>query len=125
MIESMSFNALDLSEQEIVSNRKKLPFMTDLNSIIKVFFFSFIVICITLWQMRYKTYLYSNTQELVFLYHVFIVFFVVAFVPIIKYLQSDIRNERLPKWYLKNILVGDYIHLLGILFACYASIPNF
>ncbi|HHF0525515.1 TPA: hypothetical protein ACTUT5_001165 [Legionella anisa] len=121
----MSFNALDLSEQEIVSNRKKLPFMTDLNSIIKVFFFSFIVICITLWQMRYKTYLYSNTQELVFLYHVFIVFFVVAFVPIIKYLQSDIRNERLPKWYLKNILVGDYIHLLGILFACYASIPNF
>lgn len=74
LIESMSFNALDLSEQEIVSNRKKLPFMTDLNSIIKVFFFSFIVICITLWQMRYKTYLYSNTQELVFLYHVFIVF---------------------------------------------------
>ncbi|MCE0724046.1 MULTISPECIES: hypothetical protein [Legionella] len=121
----MSFNALDLAEQKIVSNRKKLPFMTDLNSTIKVFFFSFIVICITPWQMRYKTYLYSNTQELVFLYHVFMLFFVVAFVPIIKCLQSNIRNERLPKWYLKNILIGDYIHLWGILLACYASIPNF
>lgn len=125
LIESMSFNALNASEREIVSKRKKLPFMTDLNSIFKVFSFSLIVICITPWRMRYKTYLYSNTQELIFLYHVFMFFFVVAFVPIIKYLQSDIRNERIPEWYLKNILVGDYIHLWGILFACYASIPNF
>ncbi|HHF7366427.1 TPA: hypothetical protein ACPSKY_001543 [Legionella bozemanae] len=124
MIESISFNALDLLEQGIVANRKKLPFMTDLNSAIKVFFFSFLVICMTPWQMRYKTYLYSNTQELMFLYHVFMVFFVVALVPIIKQLQSDISNS-LPKWYLKNILVGDYIHLWGILLACYASIPNF
>ncbi|HHF7375688.1 hypothetical protein [Legionella bozemanae] len=124
LIESISFNALDLLEQEIVANRKKLPFMTDLNSAIKVFFFSFLVICMTPWQMRYKTYLYSNTQELMFLYHVFMVFFIVALVPIIKQLQSDISNS-LPKWYLKNILVGDYIHLWGILLACYASIPNF
>lgn len=123
-IESMSFNALASSAQEIVSNRKKLPFMTDFGSIIKVFFFSFIIIYITPWQMRYKTYLYSNTQELVFLYHVFMLFLVVAFVPIIKYLQKDIRHG-LPRWYLKNILVGDYIHLWGILLACYASIPNF
>ncbi len=124
MIESVSFNALGVLEQEIVSNRKKLPFMTDLNSAIKVFFFSFVIIYITPWQMRYKTYLYSNAQELIFLYHVLMVFFLVAFVPIIKHLQADIRNN-LPKWYLKNILVGDYIHLWGILLACYISIPNF
>ncbi|WP_454780985.1 hypothetical protein [Legionella sp. WA2022007384] len=125
LIESISFNALDPSAQYIVATRKKLPFMTDLNSIIKVFFFSFTIIYITPWQMQYKTYLYSNAQELIFIYHVFMIFFIVAFVPIIKYLQSDIRNERLPKWYLKNILIGDYIHLWGILLACYASIPNF
>lgn len=51
-------------------------------------------------------------------------FYLFALVPIIKQLQSDISNS-LPKWYLKNILVGDYIHLWGILLACYASIPNF
>ena len=125
VLESMSFNLLHPSKKEIVYGRKKLPFMTDLNSVIKVFFFSFVVLIITPWQMRYKTYLYQNTQELRFIYHVFMVFFVVAFIPIIKYLQSDVRNACLPKWYLKNILVGDYIHLWGILIACYASIPNF
>ncbi|PWY55628.1 hypothetical protein DGG96_11010 [Legionella qingyii] len=125
IIESISFYALAPSGQVIVSSRKKLPFMTDLNSIIKVFLFTFVIIYITPWEMQYKTYLYSNTQELIFIYHVLMIFFVVAFVPIIKYLQSDIRNERLPKWYLKNILIGDYIHLWGILLACYASIPNF
>ncbi|MCW8407751.1 hypothetical protein OQJ13_02015 [Legionella sp. PATHC035] len=124
-VESQSFNALNPEEQEIVLNRKKLPFMTDMTSIIKVFFFSFVILYITPWQMRYKTYLYHNTQELVFLYHVLMVFFVVAFVPIIKYLQDDIRNAGLPRWYLKNVLVGDYIHLWGILIACYVSIPNF
>ncbi|QMT60554.1 hypothetical protein HBNCFIEN_01927 [Legionella sp. PC997] len=125
LIECISFNALAPPGQNIVSSRKKLPFMTDLTSIIKVFFFSFIIIYITPWKMQYKTYLYSNSKELIFIYHVFMVFFVLAFVPIIKYLQSDIRNERLPQWYLKNILIGDYIHLWGILLACYASIPNF
>ncbi|WP_238585420.1 hypothetical protein [Legionella steigerwaltii] len=124
-IESASFNLLDPSNKEIVYNRQKLPFMTDLNSVIKVFFFSFLILSITPWQMRYKTFLYHNTQELLFLYHILMVFFVVAFVPIIKYLQSDIRNASLPRWYLKNILVGDYIHLWGILLACYVSIPNF
>ncbi|KTD00908.1 hypothetical protein OQJ19_14625 [Fluoribacter gormanii] len=125
VIELISFNALSPSGQEIVSCRKKLPFMTDLNSIIKVFLFTFVIIYITPWQMKYKTYLYSNAQELIFIYHVLMIFFLVAFIPIIKYLQSDIRNGRLPKWYLKNILIGDYIHLWGILLACYASIPNF
>ncbi len=125
LIECISFNALAPPGQNIVSSRKKLPFMTDLTSIIKVFFFSFIIIYISLWKMQYKTYLYSNSKELIFIYHVFMVFFVLAFVPIIKYLQSDIRNERLPQWYLKNILIGDYIHLWGISLACYASIPNF
>lgn len=125
VVESMSFNALSPEEQQIVFNRKKLPFMTDFTSTIKVFFCSFAIIYIAPWQMRYKTYLYHNTQDLVFLYHVFMVFFVVAFVPIIKHLQSDIRNASLPGWYLKNVLVGDYIHLWGIFIACYVSIPNF
>lgn len=125
LIESMSFNALSSSEKEILYYRKKLPFMTDLYSIGKVFCVSFLVIYITPWKMQYKTILYSNTQELVFIYHILMVFFVVAFVPVIQYLQRDIQNKKLPHWYLRNILVGDYIHLWGILFACYASIPKF
>lgn len=124
-MELKSFNVLNLSEQKIVSNRKKLPFMTDFMSVIKVFFFSFLILAITPWQMKNKTYLYHNTQELLFLYHVLMVFFVVAFVPIIKHLQKDLRNTHLPGWYLKNILIGDYLHLWGILLACYGSIPNF
>jgi hypothetical protein len=124
-IETMSFNALSTSEQEIVLNRKKLPFMTDLTSLIKVFLVSLLILYITPWKMSYKTYLYHNTQELVFLYQTLMIFFAVAFLPIIKYLQSDIRNKGLPRRYLNNILVGDYIHLWGIVLACYESIPDF
>lgn len=125
VIESMSFNALETLHQDIVSHRKKLPFMTDITSIIKVFFFSCVIIYISPWEMRYKTYLYHNTQELIFLYQVLMVFSVVALVPIIKHLQNDIRNACLPQWYLKNVLIGDYLHLWGILLACYTSIPDF
>lgn len=124
-IELRSFDALSPSEQEIVANRKKLPFMTDIISMFKVLSCSLVILFISPWQMRYKTYLYSNSQELVFIYHIFMVFFIIAFVPIIKYLQNDIRNIKIPKWYLQIVLIGDYIHLWGILLACYLSIPGF
>ena len=124
-IELISFNTLNSFEKEIVVNRKKLPFMTNFSSTVKVFIISFLIIYMTPSQMQFRRYLYSNTEELVFIYQCFMVFFIVGFVPIIKFLQKDIRNDGLPGQYLKNILVGDYIHLWGILLACYLSIPNF